>query len=281
MHAFALCTHAVGVIAVMALKAVFFDMDDTLVLTSECDALAYAKVEAEATRACGDLLDGPQLIADFRSAVKASPWDEAYPDEKVPVEEHRASIWTSALQRQLAPAPVPESDASSEASDTALRALGARLQAIFTSERLATFALVEGAAELVTRLHERGLATAVITNGHHQVQHAKIVVGHVAEVFGAEHILVGGDELCAGRPEKPDPGIFLRACSIVGCEPQEAVMVGDNYRVDMVGAANAGLAAGIWVNPKGRAPAPGVALPITQVNSVTEVEDALARMDLL
>mmetsp|Transcript_73798 Transcript_73798/g.130909 ORF Transcript_73798/g.130909 Transcript_73798/m.130909 type:complete len:266 (-) Transcript_73798:36-833(-) len=265
----------------MTLKAVFFDMDDTLVLTSQCDALAYAKVEAEARRACGDLLDGPQLIADFRSAVKACPWDEAYPDERVPVEEHRAGLWTSALRRQLARAHVLERDGSPEVNEAALRALGARLQAIFNTERLATFTLVEGAAELVARLHERGLATVVITNGHHQVQHAKIDAGHVAEVFGAEHILVGGDEVCAGRQEKPHPGIFHKACSIAGCEPLEVVMVGDNYRVDMAGAASAGLAAGIWVNPKGRELQRGPTFPITQVNLVTEVEDGLARLGFM
>jgi putative hydrolase of the HAD superfamily len=51
---------------------------------------------------------------------------------------------------------------------------------------------------------------------------------------------------------KPDPGIFAVALERLGCTPQEAVMVGDSWAADVVGAIAAGIRA-IWFNPLGRA----------------------------
>jgi putative hydrolase of the HAD superfamily len=56
---------------------------------------------------------------------------------------------------------------------------------------------------------------------------------------------------------KPDPAFFeaiLRAC---GCLPHQAVMVGDSFRTDVVGAKQAGLWA-VWMNPAGSVPPPDV-----------------------
>ena len=47
---------------------------------------------------------------------------------------------------------------------------------------------------------------------------------------------------------KPDPAFFRAVLARVGCAPDEAVMVGDSYDADVVGAKMAGLRA-IWYNP--------------------------------
>ena len=59
----------------------------------------------------------------------------------------------------------------------------------------------------------------VITNGHPDVQRSKLAASRVDKLI--EHILVGGEEIRQGRPEKPAASIFLRACSLVGCQPHE------------------------------------------------------------
>lgn len=46
---------------------------------------------------------------------------------------------------------------------------------------------------------------------------------------------------------KPDRAIFLAACDAMGVAPAEAVYVGDDLALDVVGAQNAGLSA-VWVN---------------------------------
>ena len=36
-----------------------------------------------------------------------------------------------------------------------------------------------------------------------------------------------------GRKEKPDAGIFLKACQLAGVDPSEAVHVGDSLTTDI------------------------------------------------
>jgi len=253
-----------------ALKAVFFDLDDTLVITSECDTSAFAAVAAQASQACGArVLDSERFIDDFKSAMMTAPWDPAYPVEAVPVTEYRARIWAAGLVAQGA---VDDGAAAAE--------LGAQLQKTFDSVRLAEFEFLDGVPELVARLRARGMAMVVITNGHHEVQRAKLDRCRAEEIFGSENILVGGEELIAGRHAKPHPSIFLRACELVGCEPSEAAMIGDSLLVDVGGALEAGLRAAIWVNAKRRPPKDGIKAT-AELCQVTELEEKLDALSLI
>ncbi|MDI7276518.1 MAG: HAD-IIIA family hydrolase [Anaerolineae bacterium] len=47
---------------------------------------------------------------------------------------------------------------------------------------------------------------------------------------------------------KPEPAFYQAMLQALGCPPHEATMVGDDYRVDVCGAKQAGLRA-IWYNP--------------------------------
>jgi len=51
---------------------------------------------------------------------------------------------------------------------------------------------------------------------------------------------------------KPDPSIFLEACRRAGVAPHQALHVGDDPLLDVVGAKRAGMAAA-WINRKGQA----------------------------
>lgn len=56
---------------------------------------------------------------------------------------------------------------------------------------------------------------------------------------------------------KPDPSIFLAACERAGVAPHEALHVGDDPLLDVVGAQRAGLSAA-WINRRGAPwPLPG------------------------
>jgi HAD superfamily hydrolase (TIGR01549 family) len=56
-------------------------------------------------------------------------------------------------------------------------------------------------------------------------------------------VIVAGEE---GVPPKPDPAPFRLCLDALGRAPREAVYVGDDWRIDMCGARDAGLAA-VWL----------------------------------
>ena len=73
----------------------------------------------------------------------------------------------------------------------------------------------------------------IITNGHAQVQRDKLAACRANEFFSNPHIIVGGEEVSAGNEEKPAAGIFFKACKVAGCQPNQAIHVGDNLETDV------------------------------------------------
>ena len=57
------------------------------------------------------------------------------------------------------------------------------------------------------------------TSGHPEIQRGKLATCGAATSFA--NILVGGEEIAAGRAEKPAASIFYAACKLAGCEPHE------------------------------------------------------------
>lgn len=99
--------------------------------------------------------------------------------------------------------------------EEALRALGPRQRLI-----LVTNASESGEALVRTALQRVGLER------------------HFDAIFTARELGV----------RKPEPAFFQAVLRELGCAPHEAVMIGDDYQADMVGAKGAGLRA-IWFNP--------------------------------
>ena len=127
---------------------------------------------------------------------------------------------------------------------------------------------VEGALELVEHLHAR-LRVAVVTNNTIAEQREKLAT------FGfAPHVdaLVTSEEIGVA---KPDARIFNAALARVGCAPADAVMVGDSWHHDVLGAVAAGLRA-VWFNRQGGAhPDPFIA---PQIASFTPTDAAAATL---
>lgn len=63
--------------AKVLIKSVFFDMDDTLVLTSDCDELAFVQVSQLAKKRVSGV-NTEELIAGFKAGMKEKPWDKEY-----------------------------------------------------------------------------------------------------------------------------------------------------------------------------------------------------------
>jgi FMN phosphatase YigB (HAD superfamily) len=69
---------------------------------------------------------------------------------------------------------------------------------------------------------------------------------------------------------KPDPAVFAHALDRLGAEPETAVMVGDSWERDVVGALGAGMSA-VWV-AGGRSP-PERRAEVPVVDSVGELTE--------
>jgi HAD superfamily hydrolase (TIGR01509 family) len=103
---------------------------------------------------------------------------------------------------------------------------------------------IDGAADTLERLRERGVPLAVVSNIW------KPFLTSARRHFGAffdEHVprelqLFSFRLGCA----KPSPAIFERALHAAGVSAWDAVMVGDSYHEDIEGAASCGIAT-VWV----------------------------------
>lgn len=110
--------------------------------------------------------------------------------------------------------------------------------------------LMPGARELLERLYgERDrLSLSVITNGFSEAQIPKMRSSGIDKYF--EHFFLSED---LGYM-KPDRRFFDAALSKLGAKPEQCLVVGDDYKVDILGAMSAGIPQ-ILYNPSG-APLP-------------------------
>jgi putative hydrolase of the HAD superfamily len=94
-----------------------------------------------------------------------------------------------------------------------------------------------------------GHTLGIVTNGSVRQQRRKLARTGILDRFMC---VVASEELgCA----KPDPRIFTRACELSGVAASDALHVGDNHDVDVVGAQRAGLRA-VWLQRRSVAPTP-------------------------
>jgi HAD superfamily hydrolase (TIGR01549 family) len=128
--------------------------------------------------------------------------------------------------------------------------------------------LFPGVLPLLDGLRGAGKRTGLITNGFAETHREKIALLRLERAFTA---VVLADEV---GMIKPDPRIFLHACSLLGTAPAATVMVGDRYERDMAGALDAGLAT-IWFNLNDTTLPAGVRRPDAIVATFDGVCEAL------
>ncbi|MBI3512004.1 MAG: noncanonical pyrimidine nucleotidase, YjjG family [Bacteroidetes bacterium] len=111
------------------------------------------------------------------------------------------------------------------------------LSAIFDTEYITEAPkkrnLVPGAKELLDALRD-DFSLHIITNGFHETQLHKINHSGLEEYFN--HVITS--EGCGHT--KPDKKIFFHALQMTGAKKEEAIMIGDDLAVDIVGAREAG-----------------------------------------
>lgn len=158
-------------------------------------------------------------------------------------------------------------DLLAEAGEPEAAELAAEAAAAYRAAYLAAWRLVPGSNALLAALRSRGLGIGVVTNNVVSEQTRKI------DALGLRPFLDSVVISEAAGVTKPDPRIFFLALAELSAEPAEAVMVGDSWTADVVGARAAGLRA-VWFNPEGRErPAAG---EVPELASFEPTADAVA-----
>ncbi len=123
--------------------------------------------------------------------------------------------------------------------------------------------VADRSAAALGRLRSAGLRLGVVSNSDGRVEEALEAAG-LRQYFDVvvDSALVG--------VEKPDPRIFHAALAALGVAPEEALYVGDLYKVDVVGARAAGMEAILL----GTLPADGE-LPCRTTSSLEELVDQI------
>jgi HAD superfamily hydrolase (TIGR01549 family) len=98
--------------------------------------------------------------------------------------------------------------------------------------------------EALAGLHQR-YRLAAITNGHGEVQRARLRVAGLEAFFDA---VVSATDV---ELVKPHAAIFEHTLKAVGAAPRNAWHIGDSLKSDVAGARNAGLGAAVWLNRHG------------------------------
>ena len=233
-------------------KAVFFDMDDTLLDTSGGMDEAWDVTLAAFAPALG--FDAAAMRDAIRREATAFWRDEA-----------EMTAWRTRL-----------ADARRHVIELALVSLGHDprgahdLSERYGHEVFERLRLFDDAIPTLEGLRAEGFRLAILTNGPADMQRAKV------ERFGLERYV---DALVIegvfGRG-KPDREVFEHAMGATGVGSHEAWHVGDNLYADIGGARNAGIHA-VWIHrDRLESPEGFVAVPDLVVAHLTDLVDALA-----
>ncbi|ELB2258243.1 HAD-IA family hydrolase [Vibrio parahaemolyticus] len=235
------------------LKAIFFDMDETLCGTSQADKAAGQKFAAWIQQTYPQVSD-PQaflqrylqgvykkLNAEFPQLVALLPDENAFRCGLIQTILAEDGIHIDAEQAQQA-------------------------QHYFDSARMGAFTFFPGVKEMLTDLRKR-YKLVVITNGPIFSQHPKLKATQMDE--WVDHIIVGGEE----PEEKPAASIFQKALNLVDVKPEEAIHIGDSLAADIAGANNMGILS-VWVNATG-ASNPTEITPNFEIRETVELKEIL------
>ncbi|WP_425145230.1 HAD family hydrolase [Deinococcus sp.] len=230
-----------------ALRAVIFDLDDTLF-----DDLG-------STRA------GLAGLGRLHPGFAALHPDELLSRHAAAIAQREAQVYAGTLTPQQARIQRFES----LLADLGISELdGERAAQHYRSAYRAAYRLNPGVLDLVRAVRGRGLRVGVLTNYAREVQQEKLERIGLTPLIDA---LLTYDE----TPPKPDPRSYRAVCAALDVAPQQAVMVGDHWQNDVAGAVAAGLRA-VWYNP-GSLPAPD-GTPHTSIQGFVPLGEALAAL---
>ncbi|MDF2154059.1 HAD family hydrolase [Vibrio sp. CAU 1672] len=209
------------------LKAIFFDMDETLCGTSNADKLAGQTFTDWIQTTYPQLPDAHAFVQRYLAGVYKK-LNAEYP-QLVALLPNEHAFRCGLIKTILA-------EQGISVSEEAAR----QAQNFFDAARMRAFTFLPGVKEMLEALRP-DYQLVVITNGPVFSQHPKLAATNMSE--WVDHIIVGGEE----PEEKPAASIFQKALALTNTKPEQALHIGDSLTADIAGANNLGIVS-VWVN---------------------------------
>lgn len=231
------------------IKAIFFDLDDTLLWDKKSVATAFRKTcehagdtyevnptaLEEAVRAAARELYASYETFEFTKMIGINPFEglwgtfddagEFFQKMKDIVPTYRRDAWTAGLKKMGIEDAV----------------LGQTLADLFVEKRKGSPFVYEETFAVLDQLKGK-YQLVLITNGSPSLQHTKLeITPEIAPYF--EHIIISGG-FGVGKPNR---AIFDHALDLADVKPSETLMVGDNLMTDILGASYVGIPS-VWIN---------------------------------
>ena len=111
-------------------------------------------------------------------------------------------------------------------------ALGKQLGDFYVFESPKKTALFDGCVELLNYLKSKNYEMHIVTNGFREVQYTKLQTSGIAQFFGKVFL---SEEIGVQKPHK---GIYEYILKSLQTTVNECLMIGDDFKVDIVGAKN-------------------------------------------
>ena len=199
-------------------KAILFDLDDTLLASSETILSAWVSLCRRYGARLGETSDLPRAILKAISRLRQQPGGPPGENDllrdAVLAAFHKQGIEDADLANTMAQA--------------------------YPQERGEVHRPFPGAMETVEYFKTEGVKLALITSGNGEIQRQKVVKHELEALFDV--ILIEG-EIGYGKPEER---VYLEALEQLGVTPSETWMVGDGLEWDIETAQKLGIL-GIWV----------------------------------
>lgn len=235
--------------AAKMIKAIFFDLDDTLLWDQKSIKEAFvatckvaeerygvdaSELEVAVREAARNLYSSYETYS-FTQMIGINPfeglWGNFLDDHddfrkmKEIVPSYRKEAWTAGLKAMGVEDP----------------AFGHELAERFPQERRSLPFVYEETFTILDTLKGK-YQLLLLTNGSPDLQHTKLsITPDLVPYF--DEILISG----AFGKGKPDPSIFVHALSLMSLEKDEVLMVGDNLMTDILGANRVGIKS-VWIN---------------------------------
>ncbi|SFE04151.1 putative hydrolase of the HAD superfamily [Lentibacillus persicus] len=256
------------------LKAIMFDLDDTLIWDEKSVDEAFKKtcrLAEEKANVNPEKLEerirenAQKLFAaydtyEFAEMIGISPFEglwaefddegESFRKLNEMAPEYRKKAWTRSLK-----------EAGEDNPQLAIE-----LAETFKTERGKNQYIYPETFDVLNKLQGK-YRLLMLTNGSPDLQQTKLTITSELKPY-FEHIVISG---AFGRG-KPDPSIFDHAMELLNVEKDDVLMVGDNPGSDILGASKAGIQS-VWINHEKYDP--GDVKPGYEISRLSEVLDII------
>ncbi|MGG6311044.1 HAD family hydrolase [Paenibacillus macerans] len=264
----------------MTIKAVCFDLDDTLLWDERSVRESFAATCENAARKANGLDPEKLEEAVRREARGLYESYETYPFTTMIGINPFEGLWATfasgeqpefRLLEQLAPVYRKESWLRGlQAVGIDDESLAGELAEQFARERRSRPHVYEETFQVLKEL-QGNVKLLLLTNGCPALQQEKLDgVPELSPYF--DEIVISGK---FGKG-KPDPSIFRHALELLDIEPSEGIMVGDKLTTDIKGALSVGMTA-VWVNRDGKTRSDEI-VPDYEIAHLSELHSLLARL---